>query len=140
MPRDAEGSSPPARRRHSPTREGKSSRQRKGSATDSRRQVQLTPAPQQDPMMIEEIDSLKRRVITLEEKVEFLHGMLAKCLEAKPASSSSTTIADEEEEKWPVCECGNFAPRNNKWCRSCRDAWMKKEEKLAALGKGKGKD
>ncbi len=96
--------------------------------------------------MIEQVDELMRRVITLEARylearrdIEFLHAMLAKCIEAKPmASSSSATMADEEE-KWPVCECGNFAPRNNKWCRSCRDAWTKKEEKLAALAKGIGK-
>jgi hypothetical protein len=86
--------------------------------------------------MIEQVDCLSRRVITLEAKalearrdIEFLHGMLAKFLDAKPASSPSAAIADEEEEKWPVCECGNFAPRNNQWCRSCRDAWQKGKDK-----------
>ncbi len=142
MPRDAGGSSPPRRRGHSPPKpaEAKSSRQRTASAEGSRRHVHLTAAPQ-DLATHEQVNALQRQVTSLEEKLSSIHKMLSKVLQPSHASSEPPAPGnDENDEPWPVCACGNLAPRNNQWCRSCRDIWTKKQEKEKLAGKGKGKD
>ncbi len=117
------------------------------------RTISLTPAP--TPAIGEEqlqnflrglasfnqIQQLQIQIANLQTAVQTLQSsvnaslMRDVSLPSALPSRPEEAPAEEEDEQWPLCGCGNFAPRNQQWCRACKDAWAKKQAKNHGKGK-----